>query len=110
MKIPKTLKVGGRTYTIVYPYKFDTSERVQLGFHEPFLQEIKLADINSNGRKFNDQSVMHTFIHEVIHAIDTVYNNNRIQELGDKGEEIIDQLAEGLLQVVRDNDLDLRNG
>ena len=107
MKIPNKLKVGGRDYEVIYPHHFDSTSDVQIGYHDPFLQKIKLADVYASGEKFHPQTLLHTLLHEILHSIDHVYCNSRI--LGTKdGEEIIDQLAEGLLQVIRDNNLDFR--
>jgi hypothetical protein len=53
--------------------------------------------------------VAQTFVHEVLHAIDNVYFGGRLSRW-EQGEDAVDQLAEGLLQVIRDNKLDFRGG
>jgi len=106
MKIPSKVKVGGRDYQIFYPHKFTDSAHPHYGLHDAGGQTIKISQIDEFGAKRNPQSIIHTFIHEVLHAVDNVYNGGRLT-VWEHGEETIDQLAEGIMQFVRDNDLDL---
>lgn len=104
MKLPKTLKIGGRKYKVIYPYHFRDTTTTTLGLHDPSGSIIRISDIDEHGNVRSDFSILHTFLHELIHAVDFVYNNNCIT-LAETGEGAIDQLAEGLLQVLRDNKL-----
>ena len=92
---------------MLYPHTFVDSNSVLYGQHDPSGQTIKICGINNFGENRHPQSVEQTFMHEVLHAIDNVYGAAHIQKHED-GEDIIDQMAEGLLQVIRDNKLDFR--
>lgn len=107
MKIPKKLKVGGRTYTITYPFIFKDTPRPLYGLHDAAGQFIKIAQKDEFGVDRHPESITHTVLHEFLHAIDNVYNGGRLTS-ADRGEEMIDSLSEGLLQVIRDNGLDFR--
>lgn len=109
MKIPESVKVGGRDYRILYPHTFTDSSCVLYGQHDASGQTIKIVDRNQFGEVRHNQATVHTFMHELLHAIDNVYCAGHVQKHED-GEDIIDQLAEGLLQVIRDNNLDFRRG
>lgn len=109
MVIPKRLKVGGRDYRVMYPHTFADSSQILFGQHDASGQLIKLSGKNSFGEDRHPQAIEQTFLHEVLHAIDAVYCAAHIGQHND-GEDIIDQLAEGLLQVIRDNKLDFRGG
>jgi hypothetical protein len=107
MKIPEKLKVGGRDYEVIYPHRFEDSADVLYGLHDGSGQTIKIASMDSHGGQRCEQAIANTFLHETIHAISMVYGC----KLGslENGEDIVAQLAEGLFQVIRDNDLDFRN-
>lgn len=108
MKIPKSLKIGGRTYSVRFPYKFKDSHVVMYGLHDAGAQKILLSDRDEHANLRNKDSIFQAFLHELLHAVDNVYNGGRLSSW-DKGEETIDQIAEGLIQVIRDNDLDFRD-
>jgi hypothetical protein len=104
MKIPKRIKIGGCTYRVIMPYVFRDNESCLVGMCDTSLQEIKIATVNQYGEKRHEEALEHTLMHEILHAVDFVYGC----EIGNKGsecEDIIDQLARGLLQVIRDNRL-----
>jgi hypothetical protein len=107
MKIPKTLKIGGRDYEILSPHIFKDAPRTLYGLHDPGTQTIKLAQKDEFGVDRHPQGIKHTFMHEMIHAIDNVYFGGKLTAW-ECGENAVDQLAEGLLQVIQDNGLDFR--
>ena len=102
MTIPKHLKIGGRTYEVVYPYHF--KERYdRTGQSNHYRCEIYITDDDGNGSKRTQESVEMTLVHEILHCVDLVYNGD---ELADKNSEaMVSRLAEGLYQVLKDNDL-----
>ena len=108
MKIPKTLKIGGRDYRVLYPHIFNDSQQALNGQHDADSQLIKVCDVDSFGRKRHPQAVIQAFLHETLHAIDLVYGCGTLGGMSQAGENILEQLSEGLLQVLQDNDLDFR--
>jgi hypothetical protein len=102
VKLPARLKIGGRDYVVDFPHQFTDSCSVLYGLHDPAGQTIKISLFDEHGLERHNQSILQTFIHEVLHAIDNVYNGG-VMTTWDKGEESIDQLAEGILQVIYDN-------
>jgi len=98
MKIPKEIKVGGHIYKVICPYHFkDRTDRV--GACDSLKNEIVIGDDNGNGEKRNKNTIEQTFFHEMLHAIDKVYNADKLEE------EVVERLSEGLYQVLKDNDL-----
>jgi hypothetical protein len=109
VNIPKRLKIGGRDYDVFYPHTFLDSTKPLYGLHDPSAQTIKIGQMDEFNVPRHPQSITHTFMHEILHAIDNVYLCDTIR-VQDNCETIIDQLSEGLLQVIRDNQLDFRGG
>lgn len=105
MKIPKVVKVAGRTYSVVFPHTFDDSSQLLNGQCDWDRQTIKITDRDAFGAKRHQQDIEHTLMHEIIHAIDRSYCQTAIGT-SEQGEDLINGLAEGLLQVLRDNKLD----
>lgn len=96
MKLTKSIKVGGFEYKIIYPYKF--KERTDtLGYISNDRQEILISGYDIDGNKLPKQKIFELFIHEVLHAIDHVYNS------GGLGEKDINQMGFGIHQVLIDN-------
>ena len=106
--IPEKVKVGGREYKISFPYCFQDNAQVLYGLHDPGQLSIRLSEVDESGNKRSEFALLQTFLHEILHAVDYVYNQGTVTRQTD-GERIIDQLAEGLLQVLRDNALDFSN-
>lgn len=100
MNIPKTVKIGGRTFTVEYPYIF--TERFDRSGDIDFqLQKIDITD-KSNNLISNPESILVTLLHEIIHGIDYIYGA-KLTNLKDDSEHAVEQLAEGLVQVFKDN-------
>ena len=104
MKIPSWLKIGGRKYAVIFPYVFKDSSQVLRGLCDQSGQKIMVSDSDAHNGKVHPQSIEQTFMHEVIHAIDNVYCCGKLAQC-ENGEDIVDQLAEGIIQVFRDNKL-----
>ncbi len=99
MKIPKTLKIGGHIYKILFPYVF--TERYDInGNCDADTCLIKIAASNVNIPRA-ESAIAVTFIHEVLHAID-FNTGHRIFERTE-GEKKIEALSEGIYQVLVDN-------
>ena len=107
MKIPKKIKIGAHDVTIKFPHKFQERQDA-FGFFNIGTNEIFITDVDSSGNPCSDTHIASTFLHEVLHVINRVYCCSR---LGDNTseEDMVEGLAQGLLQVIRDNNLDFLN-
>ena len=94
-KVPKKVKIGGFWYTIKYPYNFKEDDDV-LGQIDYKKLLIKLSNklISAAPEKLEV-----VFLHEVVHGINFHYNNSQVNEND------ITQIAEGLYQVLKDNNI-----
>jgi hypothetical protein len=106
MVLPATVKIGGREYRVDFPYTFIDTQRPLYGLHDPGGQTIKIGQKDEFGVNRHPQSILHTYFHEIIHAIDNVYNGGKLTAW-EHGEDTVDQLAEGLLQFLQDNEVEL---
>lgn len=96
MIIPKQLKVGGHIYKVLQNYHF--AERTdKWGQTDSGVHEVRIAD--GDGAKFSKSRIEQTFIHELLHTVDLVYHNGKLEE------EDVAVLSEGLYQVLKDNGL-----
>lgn len=104
MKIPSKIKIGPYKIEIVYPYKFvETDNKTGVAS----FQDTKiLLSNNFCGIERTEQSVDVTFLHEIIHWVLYVYCGKALCSGEENEEQIVNGLALGLLQVIRDNKLD----
>ncbi len=86
--IPKTIKIGGFTWEVSF-VRNDSSLRSSNRYGECSYTDRKIR-IESG---FNQEQSNETFLHEVIHAVDNIYNNDAMCD------EQIDRLAQGLHQI-----------
>lgn len=97
-QLPKSVKVGGHTYRVLFPYGF--RERTDLaGQTDHQLLEMRIAEVDSSGNVRAPTTVEETFIHELLHAVDRVYNGHSLSE------EQVMRLSEGLYQTLKDSGL-----
>lgn len=89
IELPRRVKIGGHTYQILTDEKAQERLRssVQYGHHTEGSREIRLST------DFGGGQLSETFLHEALHAINSVYRD------GDLGEAQIAPLSEGLWQV-----------
>ncbi len=98
MKIPKKLKIGGHIYKIDIKYRY--KERAdRYGHSDHAMKDIKVTDVDTNGKIRERSGIEETFIHEMLHCIDEVYNGNDLKE-----EQVL-RMGQGLYQVLKDNKL-----
>jgi len=90
MKIPPSIKVGGHTYTVSFVEKLWMREGNlgQARHNTDQIIELEVA--------LHPEQTAATFLHEVMHVVDRVYNK------GSLSEDAIDAMAEGLFQVLSD--------
>ena len=96
MKIPETLKVGGLVYKIVHVDSFMGSDSQYSGLAKHSTACIEIARECPDG-SFDKQKIEECFMHELLHCIDSVYNNQKLDE------DTIGRLSQGLYQVLKDN-------
>jgi hypothetical protein len=90
-----TIQIGGHQYKVSFNNAYSTNDdSVNIGDHCPVKLEIRLATQSADGVARQLSVMEATFIHELLHAISTVYDC-------DLEEENIEPLAEGLYQVLK---------
>lgn len=94
--IPEKLRVAGNDYTIDKKYEFKETTMLA-GQVDLYVQQIRLRDRDPGGQPVDEQYKVASFFHELVHVIDFHYNN------GGLSEEAITRLANGLYQVLADN-------
>lgn len=92
IKFPKTLKVGGMVYKIIFPYTF-TANQDCAGLHNGETAVIRVAN------KCPTDIILETLLHELLHAIDTVYCNSLLEE------DYININSKAWFQVLKENNL-----
>ena len=103
MKIPKKIKVGGKVYAVITDYVFRERSDVA-GQADHDFNQIRLAGIAPGGGQRPRANIEHTFIHELLHCVDTAYNARELSEGA------VDRLSSGLYQVLNDNGLLAEDG
>lgn len=100
IKIPDKIKVGCFEYTVIQDYKFHTTDNA-IAQADHALLEIRLKKNSQCGTPFPEDSVLQSFLHEVVHCIDYVYNANKIS---DHSENTIERMSMGLLDIIKQLD------
>lgn len=99
---PDTIQIGGHEYKIEFqPIASTSHDSSWVGDHFGRQCKITVATNTAKGEPNALSYIEQTFIHELLHAINTVYNNDRCDEAS------IELLAQGLLQVLNQLDLHL---
>lgn len=99
MKIPKKLKIGGFIWSVEESEKVSNEGEVFGSTH--FKKQRIFIDPSETQQKKE-----HTLIHEILHAIWWQTGlNNRYKDKKEMEEEIIQAVAHGLYQVLKDNSL-----
>ena len=105
MKIPSRIKIGGHSIRVVTcPFVRDGKATVR-GLTEYPERRMRLATHylkpNHRSGRICESEMAVTFMHEIVHHVEDVYGANM-------SEKQVTRLAEGLLQVFRDNPLNFR--
>ena len=85
------------TYKVIKNHTFKESELMGQAIHSQ--NSIKLSERDSQGNKYPQERKEECFMHELIHAVDCVYNNNELEE------KQVHRLSQGMYQVLKDNKL-----
>jgi len=99
MRIPKSLKIGGHQYEVVFPYVF-TERFDRVGDIDYSKKIIRVAEEYGNEPR-KASAIIVTLIHEVLHGIDDITGHNMF----DGKEGYVEALSEGIYQVLVDNNL-----
>ena len=102
MKIPKSIKIGGHTYKIEYPYKFGERYDIYGQWNDP-KKIIYVSEVDGNGVKRADSSIVVTFIHEILHAIDGMAGLELFSRNKEGGRESAEVVSEIIYQILVDN-------
>jgi len=98
MKKPKTVKIGGHIFKVLWPHKF--RERGDIyGLCSHSRAEIRVGNVNAAGNKTAESAQIVSFIHEVLHAIDITSGH----KIFNSNEAAIEGISEGIYQVLVDN-------
>ena len=89
MRIPQTIKIGGYVYKVIKDYDFKDDKEL-IGVADSEYLEIRLKSAKT------PQVLEQVFLHELLHCIDFVYNDNKLID----NDAYIDNLATGLKQVL----------
>jgi hypothetical protein len=103
MKIPIKVKIAGYDYRVKYPYTFKNYKLAAEVNHDK--HEIMIASHSSKTEKKARSEIEQSLLHEIVHAVNTRYlpRKNRLYE----GQ--VEQISEGLYQVLKDNKLTFGN-
>lgn len=99
MKIPKSLKVGGHTYSVTYSKGNDEKKgKDSWGLTNHEHKNIYIdKDVPESQRE-------ETFIHEILHCV-THHTKINYEMDDDKEENLVKRIACGLYMVLKDNNL-----
>ena len=97
MNIPKTLKVGGIIYKVIKKKILDRGERKYSGLARHRQAIIEITTHDNEGEPYDKQKLEECFMHEVLHCVDDIYNDQKLEE------EEVNHLSQGLYQVFKDN-------
>lgn len=105
MDFPDSIKVGGHEFKIEYPFAF--SEDTCTGECDYMHGIIRISDFYRHKER-DEQRKKSTLLHEILHAIDHIYNSRTINN-SKHCERVIDCLEECWFQILTDNNLYLDN-
>lgn len=90
-----TIQIGGHKYKVTLTEAYSTTDdEMRVGDHCPVTLAIRLATQTADGGRRELSVLEASLLHELLHAIDAVYDC-------DLTEDSIEPLAEGLYQVLK---------
>lgn len=102
MTIPPQIKIGFRTYDIVYPHDFKDSPHCGMADYQR--QEIRLASNGDSGTKYKPEYILQALVHEVLHCVENSSELRVFRNIdGSVNESLVDGWAEWLCMILRDN-------
>lgn len=98
LNLPSRVKVGAHEFIVKYPYTF--KERVDItGQCDHTLCEFRISKFGADGCEQTESKKLATTFHELIHAINNVFNGDVSMD-----EKIVEGLAQGFAAVLIDNE------
>ena len=101
MIIPKKTKVASHTFKVLCPHVFQERDDI-FGRIDFATNIIYMGTVDGSGNKCSETHTAAIFWHEVFHAVDRLYCQNKLGEDVPK-EELVECLAQGFAQVMADN-------
>ena len=100
IKVPSSIKVGGYDYIIEVSPEHDKEleDFDNWGEHSARLKRIRIRS------RCSEQQFSETFLHEILHAVDEVYNHHGLNN------EIVSALSQGLFQVLEQLGIRFKKG
>jgi hypothetical protein len=90
-----TIQIGGHKYKVTLTEAYSvSSDEMRIGDHCPVTLEVRVATQTADGGKRELSVLEATYLHEILHAVDAVYDCELT-------EDNIEPLAEGLYQVLK---------
>ena len=93
MNIPDKIRVGGHEYKVLKNYVFE--ERADL--NAQCASDVCEIRLGQSYREHCQSKKEEIFLHEVIHAVDHVYNGGKLEESS------VENIGQGLYQALKDN-------
>ena len=94
----KPIEIGGFDFKVIYPYIF--KERYDLCAQiDRTDEEIRIARKDESGSPYCQHKLEESILHEILHGIDYIYNNDSLTE------KQIEGLSMGLHQVLQKNNI-----
>ena len=99
---PKRIKIGAHNWRIFWKHN---DLGASCGVCCPPQHQIAVDTMQDEENDMSDGSVIHTFLHEIMHAIDATYCDCRVFKGAKHGDEIewTNPFVEGLLQFLLEN-------
>lgn len=100
MNIPDKIKIGGHSFKVKFPYDFRGWNVKQVGACNYEKCTLYLSDtdhVMHGSTKIANSVILQTFLHEILHAVNIIYYDDRLDETG------VTQISEGIFQVLKDN-------
>lgn len=101
LRLPKSVKVGGVDYEVVRSNSNEDNLKY-IGLHSGERSRLKISNY-SRGIKLADQKILEIFLHECMHALDSVFLGMELKE------HTVGKLSYAWFQVLSDNDLKIHD-
>jgi hypothetical protein len=94
VNIPPTITIGAHTIETIQDHLFVERTDV-LGTFSLAQNTIRVASVDGSGVPMSRTAIEQVWCHEVVHAIDAIYNGRKLDE------DTTERLSQGVYQVVR---------